>query len=157
MIYPNINDLNNGEYNRYEIALATAKCARMITNEYVRQREEADRVNAGGKDSDKPANNLIDREMRDEKAVKIAIGRISRGEYHIVHKDPEEQEREERAILEGMKRNYDDMYDYAGMIYADDRMEEADDLEDATSEEAEESDADVADAADTSDAADEEA
>ena len=32
MIYPTIKDLTKGEFNRYEIALATAKCARMITN-----------------------------------------------------------------------------------------------------------------------------
>ena len=33
MIYPTINDLSQGKYNRYEVALATAKCARMITKE----------------------------------------------------------------------------------------------------------------------------
>ena len=31
MIYPTIKELTkDGDYNRYEIALATAKCARMI-------------------------------------------------------------------------------------------------------------------------------
>ena len=38
MIFPTTSDLTKGKYNRYEVALATAKCARMITNEYVRQR-----------------------------------------------------------------------------------------------------------------------
>ena len=36
MIFPTTSDLTKGKYNRYEVALATAKCARMITNEYVR-------------------------------------------------------------------------------------------------------------------------
>ena len=93
MIYPTINDLaKNGDFNRYEIALATAKCARMITSEYVEQREEAERSMTGNKETDKPLHALIDREVMDEKAVKIAIGRINSGEYAIVHKEPEEEE-----------------------------------------------------------------
>ena len=73
----------------------------MITNEYVRQRTEAESSMTGNKETDKPLNAMIDREVRDEKAVKIAIGRIYNGEYRITHKPVEEQEREERAILEG--------------------------------------------------------
>ena len=40
MIYPTIAELTKDEFNRYELALATAKCARMITDEYVKQREK---------------------------------------------------------------------------------------------------------------------
>ena len=110
MIYPTINELTKGgEYNRYEIALATAKCARMITNEYTRQRVEAERQMTGNKETDKPLNTMIDKEVRDEKAVKLAIGRIYKGEYTIVHKDPAEQEREEQAILAGINRPYEDL------------------------------------------------
>ena len=110
MIYPTINELTKGgEYNRYEIALATAKCARMITNEYTRQRVEAERQMTGNKETDKPLTAMIDREVRDEKAVKLAIGRIYKGEYNIVHKDPAEQEREEQAILAGINRPYEDL------------------------------------------------
>ena len=50
MLYPTINDLTKGEYNRYELALATAKCARLVTNEYVKQREEAERSMTGNKE-----------------------------------------------------------------------------------------------------------
>lgn len=110
MIYPTISDLTKGEYNRYEIALATAKCARMITNEYTRQRQEAERSMTGNKETDKPLNTMIDKEVRDEKAVKLAIGRIYKGDYTIVHKDPAEQEREEQAILEGLSNRYEDEY-----------------------------------------------
>ncbi|MBQ9162808.1 MAG: DNA-directed RNA polymerase subunit omega [Clostridia bacterium] len=93
MIYPTISDLTkNGDFNRYEIALATAKCARMITSEYVEQREEAERSMTGNKETDKPLHALIDREVIDEKAVKLAIGRIHNGEYTIVHKEPVEEE-----------------------------------------------------------------
>ena len=108
MIYPTINELTKGEYNRYEIALATAKCARMITNEYTRQRVEAERQMTGNKETDKPLNTMIDKEVRDEKAVKLAIGRINRGDYTIVHKDPAIQEQEEQALLAGINRPYED-------------------------------------------------
>ena len=110
MIYPTINELTKGgEYNRYEIALATAKCARMITNEYTRQRVEAERQMTGNKETDKPLTALIDKEVRDTKAVKLAIGRMADGKYNIVHKDPAEQEREEQAILEGINRPYEEL------------------------------------------------
>ena len=125
MIYPTINDLSKDEYNRYEIALATAKCARMITNEYVRQRKEAERAGAGTKDGDKPLTNMIDREVRDEKAVKLAIGRIHRGEYDIVHKDPAEQEREEREMLEGLMQPQETYY-IAPDALADDESDDED-------------------------------
>ena len=109
MIYPTIKELTkNGEYNRYEIALATAKCARMITNEYTRQRVEAERQMTGNKETDKPLNTLIDKEVRDEKAVKLAIGRIHKGDYAIVHKDPALQEQEEQAILAGINRPFEE-------------------------------------------------
>ena len=109
MIYPTIKELTKGgEYNRYEIALATAKCARMITNEYTRQRVEAERQMTGNKETDKPLNTMIDKEVRDEKAVKLAIGRINKGDYTIVHKDPLLQEQEEQAILAGINRPYED-------------------------------------------------
>ena len=110
MIYPTIKELTkNGEFNRYEIALATAKCARMITNEYTRQRVEAERQMTGNKETDKPLNTMIDKEVRDEKAVKLAIGRIHKGDYTIVHKDPLLQEQEEQAILAGINRPFEDL------------------------------------------------
>jgi hypothetical protein len=34
---------------------------------------------------------MIDKEVRDEKAVKIAIGRIHKGEYQIVREAPAEE------------------------------------------------------------------
>lgn len=83
MLYPTIDDLTQGKYNRYELALAAAKCARLITDEYVRQHEVAEKSLAGSKESDRSLTSMIDRELRDEKAVKVAINRIYRGEYRI--------------------------------------------------------------------------
>lgn len=136
MIYPTINDLTRGEYNRYEIALATAKCARMITNEYTRQRLEAERSMTGNKETDRPLNTMIDKDVRDEKAVKLAIGRIYKGDYTIVHKDPAEQEKEEQAILAGFNRPYEEEYPFD--LSAEDEDEA---LDDETSEEATEDEA----------------
>ena len=44
MLHPTIEELTQGRYNRYELALATAKCARIITDEYVQQREAAEKA-----------------------------------------------------------------------------------------------------------------
>ena len=91
MLYPTINQLTKNEFNRYELAIATAKCARIITGEYVKQREQAEASMTGNKETDKPLNTMIDKEVRDEKAVKIAISRIHKGEYKIVKQAPEEE------------------------------------------------------------------
>ena len=49
MLHPTIEELTNQDFNRYEIALATAKCARLINDEYVRQRDAAEKAMAGSK------------------------------------------------------------------------------------------------------------
>ncbi len=84
MLYPTITELTKDEFNRYELALATAKCARIITNEYVKQREAAEKSATGNKDADRNLIKLINKEYRDEKAVKNAITRLHNGEYKIV-------------------------------------------------------------------------
>ena len=86
MLYPTIKELTKGEYNRYELALATARCARLVTDEYVKQREDAEKAQTGNKETDKPINTLISKELRDEKAVRTAIRRIHGGEYTIVRR-----------------------------------------------------------------------
>ena len=88
MIYPTITELTKDEFNRYELTLATAKCARIITNEYVKQREEAERVTNGNKEAERNILNMIDKDYRDEKAVKFAISKIHNGEYTIIHTAP---------------------------------------------------------------------
>jgi DNA-directed RNA polymerase subunit K/omega len=85
MLYPTIHQLTSGNFNRYELVIATAKCARMVTDEYVRQRETAEKAVAGTKDGDKNLCNMIDKEYRDEKAVKVAINHIHSGDFTIFH------------------------------------------------------------------------
>ncbi len=84
MIFPSISDLTKGKYNRYELVIATAKCARMITDEYVKERETAEKMAQGNKDADKAIYAMIKREFRDEKAVKCAINRLFTGDFVIL-------------------------------------------------------------------------
>lgn len=90
MLYPTINQLTGGNFNRYELVIATAKCARMVTDEYVRQREAAEKAVAGVKDGDKNLCNMIDKEYRDEKAVKVAINHIRTGDFTLYHCENDE-------------------------------------------------------------------
>ena len=99
MLYPTISELTKDEFNRYELALATAKCARLITNEYVKQREAAEKAATGNKEADRNLINMINKEYRDEKAVKNAITKINSGEYKIVRVE-ESEEIEEEAVEE---------------------------------------------------------
>jgi ribosomal protein L32E len=89
--------LTKGNFNRYELAIATAKCARLITDEYVRQREYAEKQLANNKESDRPMISMIDSEYRDEKAVKVAINHIYKGDYTLLHADEVEALEAERA------------------------------------------------------------
>lgn len=98
MLYPTIDELTQGKFNRYELALATAKCARLITDEYVRQHELVEKSATGNKETDRALSAAtIDRELRDEKAVKVAINRIHRGEYSIA------QNAEDETVDEGVE------------------------------------------------------
>ena len=84
MIKPSIEELTKGKFNRYTLVLATAKGARMVTDEYVVQRENAEDMIAR-KETDKSLISLIEPEYRNEKAVKIAIRRLNEGYYTITN------------------------------------------------------------------------
>lgn len=90
MLYPTIDELTQGKFNRYELALATAKCARLITDEYVRQHELVEKSATGNKETDRALSATVDKELRDEKAVKVAINRIYRGDYSIAQNAEDE-------------------------------------------------------------------
>ena len=83
MLHPTADELCGGKYNRYVVVTATAKCARLVTDEYCRSREHAERAIAST-ETDKSFASMINREIRDEKAVKCAIKRLSDGEYKII-------------------------------------------------------------------------
>ena len=87
MISPSISELTKNQFNRYALVIATAKCARLVTNEYVKQRESAE-AKIANKETDKMLASMIKREFRDEKAVKSAVMRLAAGEFRIV--PPEE-------------------------------------------------------------------
>ena len=97
MLHPTIDELTNQEFNRYELALATAKCARMITDEYVRQKEAAERAMGNSKDADRSVINKLNKEYREEKALKNALTMIKAGDYKLVRLDPEELAAAEEA------------------------------------------------------------
>ena len=86
MIKPSIAELTKGNFNRYELVIGAAKCARRVTDEYVEQRTRADRMIAN-RETEKPLASLIDSEYRDQKAVKIAINRLADGRYKMYHAD----------------------------------------------------------------------
>ena len=44
MLHPTADELCGGKYNRYVVVTATAKCARLVTDEYCRSRENAERA-----------------------------------------------------------------------------------------------------------------
>ena len=100
MLYPTIKELTNDEFNRYELALATAKCARLITDEYVRQRTVAEAAAANNKETERNLANMITKEYRDEKAVKNAITKIHAGEYKIIHTEEVDEETDSTATEE---------------------------------------------------------
>jgi len=98
MIYPTIQELTKGNYNRYQLAIATAKCARLITDEYVKQRSAAESALTGTKEGSSTIASMIDPTLANEKAVKNAINSIHKGEYEIV--DAPEAEEEDTTLPE---------------------------------------------------------
>ena len=98
MIEPSIEELTKKirekcefKINRYELVLATAKAARIITDEQNEKREELEKATLAAKDaseiSGKSSLKIESREIKDipdEKMVKSAIQKIYAGEYLIV-------------------------------------------------------------------------
>ena len=82
MIYPTVDQLTKGEFNRYELVVAVAKCARIVTDEYVQMRQEAQRM-IDNHETEKSLSALIDPEYKDQKAVKIAIAKLESGRFSL--------------------------------------------------------------------------
>ena len=83
MIYPTIDKLTNGQFNRYELVIGVAKGARLVTDRYVEMRAKAQKM-IENHETDKPLASLIDPDYKDQKAVKIAIAKIDNGEFKMV-------------------------------------------------------------------------
>ena len=83
MIYPTIEELTNNEFNRYELVVGVAKCAHIVTDEYVEMKAKARKM-VENHETDKTVAALIDPEYKDQKAVKIAIAKLSEGKFKLV-------------------------------------------------------------------------
>ena len=86
MIYPTIEQLTNGEFNRYELVVGVAKCAKIVTDEYVEMKAKAQKM-VENHETDKSVAALIDPEYKDQKAVKIAIAKLQSGRFKMKHPD----------------------------------------------------------------------
>ena len=83
MIYPTIDELAGKDFNRYELVIGVAKGARIVTDEYVEMRARAQKM-IENHETEKPLAALIDPEYKDQKAVKIAIAKLERGDFRMV-------------------------------------------------------------------------
>lgn len=93
MINPSIEQLTQGKFNRYALVIATAKCARIVTDEYVKQREAAEKIlEDKDKKSDKTLASMIDKDIRDNKAVENAVQRLYRGEFNVIIPESSDEE-----------------------------------------------------------------
>ncbi len=82
MIYPTIKQLTHDEFNRYELVVGVAKCARIVTDEYVEMRQKAQKM-IDNRETEKPLAALLDPEFRDQKPVKIAIAKLESGRFQL--------------------------------------------------------------------------
>ena len=89
MIYPTVEQLTGGSLNRYELVVGVAKCARIVTDEYIEMRARAQKM-IDNHETEKPLAALIDPEYKDQKAVKIAIAKLQNGRLQLKH--PEDSE-----------------------------------------------------------------
>ena len=87
MIYPTVDQLTKGEFNRYELVVGVAKCARIVTDEYIEMRNKAQKM-IDNHETEKTLAALIDPEYKDKKAVKLAIAQLEEGRFKLRH--PEE-------------------------------------------------------------------
>ena len=86
MMYPTIDELTKGEFNRYELVVGVAKCARIVTDEYVAMRNKAQK-RIDNRETDKSLFSQIDPEYRDQKAVRIAISKMVEGRFEMTHEE----------------------------------------------------------------------
>ena len=82
MIYPTIKQLTKDEFNRYELVVGVAKCARIVTDEYIEMRTKMQKL-IDNHETEKPLSALLDPEYKDQKAVKIAIAKLESGRFSL--------------------------------------------------------------------------
>ena len=88
MIFPSVEQLTRDKYNRYELVIATAKAARIITDELNEKKEEMEKA-AGIKETNNPNEKMLQlqkefKDVPEEKPVKSAIQKIFEGDFIII-------------------------------------------------------------------------
>ena len=86
MIYPTADQLTEGKLNRYELVVGVAKCARIVTDEYIEMRAKAQKM-IDNHETEKTLAALIDPEYKDQKAVKLAIKNLENGRFKLTSAD----------------------------------------------------------------------
>ena len=116
MLYPSIQELltatsKDGQerLNKYSITMATAKCARVVTNEYLEQRYNAEKK-ISNKETDKDFLSLVNKSYRDEKSVKNAVKEIKEGKFEIYLPGDEGYEESQVEIVDYQEPKFDSFY-----------------------------------------------
>ena len=87
MIFPSIEQLTKDIYNRYELVIATAKVARVITDKLNEKKDEMEKNVSVKESSAMDKTVAVQKEIKDipeEKPVKLAIQKIFEGEFLII-------------------------------------------------------------------------
>ena len=87
MIFPSIEQLTKDTYNRYELVIAAAKTARVITERINEKKEETERDAMAREPLTADKMLQLQKEVKDipeEKPVKLAIQKIYEGKFLIV-------------------------------------------------------------------------
>lgn len=79
MIYPSIAELSDQGVNRYTLSIATAKCARRITDEQLAKAQANQEIK-----EEKYSSYSSKKTEAPEKPVKEAIGKLYTREYKII-------------------------------------------------------------------------
>lgn len=90
MIYPTVKQLTDDKFNRYELVVAVAKCARIVNDEYLEMRNKAQKK-IDNHETEKSLFALIDPEYKDNRPVKIAIAKLEERRFRMARPEEKEQ------------------------------------------------------------------
>ena len=136
MLYPSIQELlkstekdGKERLNKYSITMVTAKCARVITNEYA---EQCYLANKKGKNDD---GTTVKKEYKDEKSVKNALREMKAGEFEIFLPGEEGYEDSLVEIKNYQEPKEENIFIKPTKIEAQDEDEEYDDFDEELDDE----------------------
>ena len=136
MLYPSIQELlkstekdGKERLNKYSITMVTAKCARVITNEYA---EQCYLANKKGKNDD---GTTVKKEYKDEKSVKNALREMKAGEFEIFLPGEEGYEDSLVEIKNYQEPKEENIFIKPTKIEAQDEDEEYDDFDEEIDDE----------------------